>query len=70
VTEPGPGLRDIPLERFFHPRVVAVVGASGNRSHPANLLYRTVKRKVEGEGGVVHPVNPTRDDIEGVACYR
>src|SRR5262249_22355787 len=22
------------------------------------------------EGGVVHPVNPTRDDIEGVPCYR
>ncbi|HKA05537.1 MAG TPA: acetate--CoA ligase family protein [Acidimicrobiales bacterium] len=70
MTEPGPGLRDVPLERFFHPRVVAVVGASGNRSHPANLLYRTVKRKVESEGGVVHPVNPTRDDIEGVPCYR
>jgi acyl-CoA synthetase (NDP forming) len=70
VTEPAPGLREVPLERFFHPRVVAVVGASGNRSHPANLLYRTVKRKVEGEGGVVHPVNPTRDDIEGVPCYR
>jgi len=70
VTEPAPGLRHVPLERFFHPRVVAVVGASGNRSHPANLLYRTVKRKVEGEGGVVHPVNPGRDDIDGVPCFR
>jgi acetate---CoA ligase (ADP-forming) len=70
MTEAEPGLRHVPLERFFHPRVVAVVGASGNRSHPANLLYRTVKRKVEGEGGVVHPVNPGRDDIEGVPCFR
>jgi acyl-CoA synthetase (NDP forming) len=29
-----------------------------------------VKRRVEGEGGVVHPVNPSRADIEGVRCYR
>ncbi|HEY1281541.1 MAG TPA: acetate--CoA ligase family protein [Acidimicrobiales bacterium] len=70
MTEAEPGLRHVPLERFFHPRVVAVVGASGNRSHPANLLYRTVKRKVEGEGGVVHPVNPGRDEIDGVPCFR
>ena len=65
----GDGLRDVPLERFFHPRTVAVVGASGNRQHPANLLYRTVRRKVEGEGGVVHAVNPNRDEIEGRPCF-
>jgi acyl-CoA synthetase (NDP forming) len=65
----GPTLREIPLEHFFHPRTVAVIGASGNRKTGANLLYRTVKRKVEGEGGLVYPVNPNRGDIEGVPCY-
>ena len=35
MTEVEPGLRVVPLERFFHPRVVAVIGASGNRSHPS-----------------------------------
>jgi acyl-CoA synthetase (NDP forming) len=65
----GPPLRDVPLDLFFHPRTVAVIGASGNRKSGPNLLYRTVKRKVEHDGGTVYPVNPNRTDIEGVPCY-
>ncbi len=62
-------LRDVPLDRFFHPRVVAFVGASATKGSSTRLLYYTVKRKVEAEGGVVHPVNPGRDEIDGVRCY-
>ena len=70
MSHPGAApLREVPLERFFHPRTVAVVGASANRGNPGNLLYRTVRRKVEGEGGVVHAVNPNRDEIEGRPCF-
>jgi acyl-CoA synthetase (NDP forming) len=69
-TEAADSLRDIPLDRFFHPRVVAFVGASATKGSSTRLLYYTVKRKVEAEGGVVHPVNPGRDEIDGVRCYR
>lgn len=62
-------LRDIPLRDFFHPRVVAVIGASGRSGSGPRLLYKTVKKKVEAEGGVVLPVNPTRTELDGDHCY-
>ena len=51
-------LRDVPLDRFFHPRVVAMIGASATKGSSTRLLWATVRKKVEAEGGVVHPVNP------------
>ena len=64
-----PRLRDVPLDRFFHPRVVAMIGASATKGSATRLLWRTVKKKVEAEGGTVHPVNPRRDEIDGVPCF-
>ena len=66
----GDGLRDVPLDRFFHPRVVAMIGASATKGSATRLLWRTVKKKVEAEGGTVHPVNPRRDEIDGVPCFK
>ena len=43
--------RDVPLDRFFHPRVVALIGVSATKGSATRLLWRTVKRKVEAEGG-------------------
>jgi acetate---CoA ligase (ADP-forming) len=67
---PSPVLRDVPLDRFFNPRTVAVVGASATHGSGQRLLYRTVKKKVEAQGGTVYPVNPNRDEIDGQKCYR
>src|SRR4051794_39451922 len=62
-------LRDVPLDRFFHPRVVAMIGASATKGSSTRLLWATVKKKVEAEGGVVHPVNPKYDEIDGRPCF-
>lgn len=62
-------LRDVPLERFFGPKVVAFVGASATRRSSQRLLYRTVQRKIAPYGGVVYPVNPRHEEIDGERCY-
>jgi acyl-CoA synthetase (NDP forming) len=55
------------LDRAFHPRSVAVVGASANRTKWANILFR---RLIDGPySGQLVAVNPARREIEGVACY-
>ncbi len=69
ATFGGTALRDIPLDRFFHPKVVAFVGASATRRSPQRLLFRTIQRKIAPEGGVVHPVNPRHAEIDGERCY-
>lgn len=58
------------LHRLFHPRTVAVVGASDTPRRPNTALYQKVKAKVEPEGAVVFPVNPNRDTLDGRKCYR
>ena len=55
------------LERAFHARSIAVVGASANRSKWANILFR---RLLDGPyRGDVVAVNPARTEIEGRPCY-
>jgi acyl-CoA synthetase (NDP forming) len=61
--------REVPLDRFFHPGTVAVIGASPRRESPTNLLYRTVRKSVEASGGVVYAVNPRYDEIDNRPCY-
>lgn len=58
------------LYRLFHPRTVAVVGASDTPRRPTTALYQKVKSKVEPEGAVVYPVNPNRETLDGRRCYR
>ncbi len=72
--KPGAGLaHDVfrrtrhPLDPFFRPRSVAVIGAtetpgSVGRTVLANLLATSF-------GGVVHPVNPRRDTVLGLKAY-
>ena len=56
------------FDALFHPRGIAVVGASqdldrgGGQPVKALLSY--------GYSGAVYPVNPKYDDIGGVPCYR
>jgi len=56
------------LDKIFSPTRVAVIGASDN---PTSVGY-TVLRNLVGSGfrGVVYPVNPKREAVQGVQAYK
>jgi acetyltransferase len=56
------------LEYFFNPRRIAVIGADDK---PGSIGY-TVFRNLIGEGyrGIVYPVNPKTDSVQGVEAYK
>src|SRR4029077_15648395 len=70
TTADSPAQAGADLHRLFHPRRVAVVGASDTPRRPNTALYQKVKAKVEPEGAVVYPVNPGRGPLDGVRGYR
>ncbi|MFG1948498.1 acetate--CoA ligase family protein [Nonomuraea sp. NPDC048826] len=54
------------VQTLFHPRSVAVIGAS---SKPGTLSWWPLRLLVQyGFAGGVYPVNPSRSEIEGVPC--
>ncbi len=55
-----------PLDIFFNPDGIAVVGASGNTSRGGYYLLNNV---LEGYKGRVYPVNPRYETISGIECY-
>jgi acetate---CoA ligase (ADP-forming) len=61
--------REVDLGVFFHPRTVAVIGASDTPNRPNSAMYLKIRRWAEAHGAAVHPVNPNRDTIDGVPCY-
>ena len=57
-----------PLHAFFHPRGVAVVGASSN---PTKLSYGVLHNVItHGYPGPVYPVNPRGGEMRGLRVYR
>jgi acyl-CoA synthetase (NDP forming) len=56
------------LERLFHPRGVAIVGASADLGriggHPVKGL------KAAGYKGGIFPINPKYRELQGLRCYR
>ncbi|MBN1394628.1 MAG: bifunctional acetate--CoA ligase family protein/GNAT family N-acetyltransferase [Pirellulales bacterium] len=56
------------LDKIFEPRRVAVIGASDT---PTSVGY-TVLRNLVGSGfrGVVYPVNPKREAVQGIQAYK
>src|SRR5436309_488645 len=55
------------LDPIFHPRSIAVVGASASPGTVGSILIRNL---IENPfGGVVYPVNPKRHAVHGVRCY-
>src|SRR6266581_3051358 len=57
----------MPLDMFFRPRSIAVVGASAD---PGKLGYSVVDNLLRyGYGGEVHPVNPRADEILGRRAF-
>ena len=62
--------RALDLDVFFRPRTVAVVGASDTPRKPNTAMYQKISAWAEAAGARVFPVNPNRDEIDGVACHR
>ncbi len=56
-----------PLESFFWPRAVAVLGASPDPHRIRGLLLRHLRGN--GYDGRIVPVNPSYAEIDGLACY-
>lgn len=55
------------LDRIFKPKSIAVIGASET---PGTAGYRIFRNLIgSGYSGVVYPVNPKRDSVQGVQAY-
>jgi len=53
------------MEKFFNPKSVAVIGASGKKGKIGyEILYNIMKSGIE-----VYPINPRRKEILGKKCY-
>jgi acyl-CoA synthetase (NDP forming) len=61
-------LRQLDLDTFFHPKTVAVIGASDTPNRPNTAMYRKISAWAKAAGATVYPVNPGRDQLDGVAC--
>ena len=60
--------RNQPLDAFFSPKSVAVIGATEN----AGSVGRTIVKNLVASpfGGTVYPVNPKRPSVLGVKAYK
>ncbi|HEY8450231.1 MAG TPA: acetate--CoA ligase family protein [Bacillota bacterium] len=54
------------IEALLHPRSVAVIGASPDRSVGGMVLSFLLQH---GFGGSIYPVNPKYEEIRGLRCY-
>ncbi len=62
-------LRELDLDRFFHPETVAVVGASDTPGRPTTFNFRMIREWADHAGARVYPVNPNRTEVDGLACF-
>src|SRR5438067_10963071 len=69
VTGRPVALRTVDLDTFFHPRTVAVIGASDTPHRPNTAMYEKISGWAAATGARVFPVNPNRDTIGGARCY-
>jgi len=58
------------LTLFFHPRVIAVVGATDNNKHGNYFLFKKVQARAAVDGSKVWAINPRAGltEIEGSPC--
>jgi acyl-CoA synthetase (NDP forming) len=64
-----PAARRADLDRFFHPRTVAVIGATDKEGSPVAVNWRLIRRWAESAGATVLPVNPNRPAVDGIATH-
>jgi acetate---CoA ligase (ADP-forming) len=62
MTFPDPN-----LDHIFHPRSVAIVGASNDPSRISGRPLRYLKER--GYKGKIYPINPTRDVVQGMKAW-
>jgi len=55
------------IEFFYHPRSIAIVGASTKSSKPGGRPVMALRKR--GYAGKVFPVNPSYEEVEGYKCY-
>lgn len=55
------------FDSFFHPRGIAVVGASGDMSRIGGHSIKALKKA--GYKGGIFPINPKYPEIQGLKCY-
>jgi len=55
------------LDKIFKPRSIAVIGASEKVGSPGYRVFRNLIGS--GYEGVVYPVNPNRESVQGVQAY-
>ena len=55
------------LEAIFHPRAIAVAGASANAISQGHEYVRCLLEF--GYSGAVYPINPNLDEVLGLKCY-
>jgi acetate---CoA ligase (ADP-forming) len=62
-------LRDVDLDRFLHPRTVAVIGASDASRKPNTAMTRKIKAWADQHGATFFPVHPKYETVAGERCY-
>jgi acetate---CoA ligase (ADP-forming) len=62
-------LRDVDLDRFLHPRTVAVIGASDASRKPNTAMTRKIKGWADKHGATFYPVHPKYEIVAGERCY-
>ena len=59
--------RRAPLDVFFRPRNVAVIGATEDQTGVGRSILSNLKQT--SFGGIVYPVNPKHSQVLGLPCY-
>src|SRR3989344_8964963 len=54
------------LQNFFHPKTIALIGASENESKVGGILLS----KIIKSGLKIVPINPNHENIRGLWCYK
>src|SRR4051812_29813975 len=63
MTAQGPH----PLDSFFNPASIAIIGASRDAHKIPGLLLAFLRKNAFS--GAIYPVNPNYPEIDGLACY-
>ena len=56
------------LDAFFHPRGIAIVGASSRAGSPGYQIVRNAAGM--NFPGIIYPINPAAEEIGGLKCYK
>lgn len=64
-------LRAVDWDLLFHPRTVAVVGATDTEGSPQRTQWRQARERLLARGArAVHPVHPVKPAVDGVPAFR